>query len=48
MEYEGEATFKHYTYMKGGMRFTGYTCICARSVVTMVTGYHVYWLLVSV
>jgi len=29
MEYEGEATFKHYSYMKGGMRFTGYTCICA-------------------
>ncbi|KAL5252365.1 hypothetical protein ACHWQZ_G015214 [Mnemiopsis leidyi] len=29
MEYEGEATFKHYAYMKGGMRFVGYTCICA-------------------
>lgn len=29
MEYEGEATFKYYSYMKGGMRFVGYTCICA-------------------
>ena len=29
MEYEGESTFKHYIYMKGGMRFMGYTSICA-------------------
>lgn len=39
MEYEGEATFKHYAYMKGGMRFVGYTCICASGANNAVLHY---------